>query len=62
MPRMKLVIPEMDSAPKAGQKREITCKLLYFHYDNYWSSKIFKILYSSLYKHLYRLQINTNVI
>ena len=25
MPRMKLVIPEIDSAPKAGQKREITC-------------------------------------
>ena len=25
MPRMKLVIPEMDIAPKAGQKREITC-------------------------------------
>ena len=24
MPRMKLVTPEMDSSPKAGQKREIT--------------------------------------
>ena len=45
MPGMKLVIPEMDSAPKAGQKREITCNYwtifvkvvgVYFHYDNYW--------------------------
>ena len=25
MPRMKLVIPEINFAPKAGQKREITC-------------------------------------
>ena len=30
MPRMKVMIPEMDSAPKAGQKREITC--------NYWTT------------------------
>ena len=30
MPRMKLVIPEMGSAPKAGQKREIIC--------NYWTA------------------------
>ena len=44
MPRMKLVIPEIDSAPKAGQKRKITCNDwttfgkvvgVYFYYDNY---------------------------
>ena len=30
MPRMKLVIPEMDSAPKAGQRREITSNCCIF--------------------------------
>ena len=37
MPKMKLVIPEMDSALKAGQKREITC--------NYWTTFV-KVIFS----------------